>query len=322
MKMKIFKFFVLLSILFSSFAHAQEVAPDSRGYIVKVGDSAPNLELLMLDGSIKKLSEFNSPVIVLNFFASWCGVCRKEIPHIEKEIWQPFKDKGVAIIGVNFKEKPDVAQKAKSETGMTYPVALDTAGKIFEQFARGGVTRNIVLDKNLKIIFLTRLFDTDEFEQMKSVIHKQLNIEKEEATKTMNKNIALIAVGAVVVAAVAVVAVVNPFGSSSKIDEAFKEMGELKSFALNGVINADITADTEQGRQNLSVSFKLDEKVDAEDKDNPKGEADMDFTIGMEGISAGAGITMVVVDKNYFFPLTFEIYFASTLSVTKTSLPA
>ncbi len=189
MKMKIFKFFVLLSILFSSFAHAQEVAPDSRGYIVKVGDSAPDLELLMLDGSIKKLSEFNSPVIVLNFFASWCGVCRKEIPHIEKEIWQPFKDKGVAIIGVNFKEKPDVAQKAKRETGMTYPVALDTAGKIFEQFARGGVTRNIVLDKNLKIIFLTRLFDTDEFEQMKSVIHKQLNIEKEEATKTMNKTL-------------------------------------------------------------------------------------------------------------------------------------
>ena len=154
---------------------SREVVPDERGYIVKVGDKVKDFEVKFLDGSIKKISQFKAPVLVLNFFASWCIVCRKEIPHIEKEIWQPLKDKGIVIVSINYKEKPLVAEKAVKEIGMTYPVALDENGRIFEKFARGGVTRNIVLDENLNIIFLTRLFDKNEFDQMKTVINSYLN---------------------------------------------------------------------------------------------------------------------------------------------------
>ena len=75
---------------------------------------------------------------------------------------------------MNYKEKLQIAKKAVKEMGMTYPVALDSDGKIFNIFARGGVTRNIILDSNLNIIFLTRLFDREEFGQMKSVIKNQL----------------------------------------------------------------------------------------------------------------------------------------------------
>lgn len=107
-------------------------------------------------------------------------MCRKEVPFIEKEIWQPLKDQGLTIVGVNYKEKAKVAEKAAKEMGMTYPVALDGEGRIFEKFARGGVTRNIILDENLNIIFLTRLFDKEEFEQMKSVIKRQLNKNSEK----------------------------------------------------------------------------------------------------------------------------------------------
>ena len=166
---------------------SQELAPDKRGYIVKVGDKVEDFEVKLLDGSIKKISQFKAPVLVLNFFASWCIVCREEIPHIEKEIWQPLKDKGIVIIGVNYKEKPLVAEKAVKEIGMTYPIALDENGKIFEKFARGGVTRNIVLDKNLNIIFLTRLFDKKEFDQMKTVINSYLNKSSELEYSKINE---------------------------------------------------------------------------------------------------------------------------------------
>ncbi|HDP98974.1 MAG TPA: TlpA family protein disulfide reductase [bacterium] len=151
-----------------------QVEPDDRGYIVAVGDRVDDFEIRLLDGRVKKLSEFNAPVLMLNFFASWCVVCRKEIPHIENEVWQPLKDSGVMVIGVNYKETADIAATAQEQLSMTYPVALDEDGKIFEKFARGGVTRNIILDRDLKIIFLTRLFDPDEFAQMKRVIKKQL----------------------------------------------------------------------------------------------------------------------------------------------------
>jgi len=168
-------FFILL-FLVSSVPQAQDLSPDKRGYIVKVGDKVDDFSFKLLDGSSKKISDYNASVIVLNFFASWCMVCRKEIPHIEKEVWQPMKDRGLLVLGVDYKEKSEISTKFVDEMDITYPVALDEKGKIFNRFARGGVTRNIVLDQNLYIIYLTRLFDLKEFEGMKNIIHKELDI--------------------------------------------------------------------------------------------------------------------------------------------------
>jgi hypothetical protein len=71
--------------------------------------------------------------------------------------------------------------------GMTYPVALDKEGKIFEIFVRGGVTRNIILDENFNIIFLTRLFDKEEFDQMKKVVKDKLNKNSKKKVFELNK---------------------------------------------------------------------------------------------------------------------------------------
>jgi len=163
----------LLLILVGS-GTAQTIEPDERGYVVQVGQSVEDFEVMLIDGQVKKLSELNAPVLVLNFFASWCVVCRHEIPHLEKEVWQPLKKKGVVVLGVDYKEAPAIAKKFVTEMNITYPVALDTTGSIFDRFARGGVTRNIVLDENRTIIFLTRLFDPAEFNAMKKTVELEL----------------------------------------------------------------------------------------------------------------------------------------------------
>ncbi|MCU0643973.1 MAG: TlpA family protein disulfide reductase [bacterium] len=173
-----YSFLLIILVLFSSVnCNSQQIQPDKRGYIVKVGDTIEDFVVTLLDGTTKKLSEFKAPVLVLNFFASWCVVCRKEIPHIEQEVWQPLKEKGLVVLGVDYKEQADTVRQFVQEMNISYPVAFDRDGKIFDRFARGGVTRNIVLDRNLNILFLTRLFDPNEFEEMKSIIHKHLAVE-------------------------------------------------------------------------------------------------------------------------------------------------
>ena len=92
----------LLFLLLVLFTNAQS---DERGYIVKVGDMAPDIEIRYLDGTVKKLSDFKGKVVMLQFTASWCGVCRKEMPYIEKDIWQKHKNNSAfALIGIDLKE--------------------------------------------------------------------------------------------------------------------------------------------------------------------------------------------------------------------------
>lgn len=63
---------------------AQDVVADDTGYIVKVGQIAPDFTVKLTDGRSVALSELRGKVVMLQFTASWCGVCRKEMPFIER----------------------------------------------------------------------------------------------------------------------------------------------------------------------------------------------------------------------------------------------
>ncbi len=149
--------------------------PKNRGYIVKVGDTAPNFTTKLLNGDEFKLSEQRGKVIMLQFTASWCGVCRKEMPFIEKEIYQMYKDKDFVLVGIDRDEPAAKMHELIKATGITYPLAFDPNADIFGLYARkeAGVTRNVIINREGKIIYLTRLFNREEFDAMKKVIAKE-----------------------------------------------------------------------------------------------------------------------------------------------------
>ena len=150
---------------------------DDRGYIVKVGDMVPEFDLHLLDGTKLPISSLKGKVVMLQFTASWCGVCRKEMPFIEKDIWLKHKDNpDFALYGIDLKEDAETTKKFSELIPVTYPLTVDLEGKTFELFCQkgAGVTRNIILDRTGKIIMLTRLFDEAEFNSMVDLINKEL----------------------------------------------------------------------------------------------------------------------------------------------------
>jgi peroxiredoxin len=162
-------------ILISSLGGA--VAQVDRGYIVKAGDMAPDFEIQYEDGTKKNLSSFRGKVVMLQFTASWCSVCIREMPHIESDIWQKYKNRDdFALIGVAYKEDFDKIHFLVAKTKVSYPIVPDRSGASFHKYAGkdAGVTRNIIVDKTGKIIFQTRLFDQNEFDAMKKVIDGEL----------------------------------------------------------------------------------------------------------------------------------------------------
>jgi len=167
-----------MALFFSLFvpfiALAQSV--DSRGYIVRVGDELPSIEFTDLNGVNYTNQTLKEKVVVLQFTASWCSVCRKEMPHLEDEVWQRFKDDEFLLLGLDLKEDDSVVREFAKKMGVTYPMVSDLDGALFEKFAgpKQGVTRNIVVNQEGEIIFLTRLYDREEFEEMIDVIDRAL----------------------------------------------------------------------------------------------------------------------------------------------------
>lgn len=164
----------LISMSFSVFSQIpQKEIPADYGYIVKIGQQLPDISLQLTNGKTVTTADLKGKVVMLQFTASWCSVCRKEMPHIENKIWQKHKNNNnFILIGVDMDEPLKKVKKFKSDMKITYPLALDPGAKIFYSFAEkgAGVTRNVIIDKTGKIVYMTRLFKEDEFNEMVKVI--------------------------------------------------------------------------------------------------------------------------------------------------------
>ncbi len=150
-----------------------------RGYIVKVGELAPDFTTKLMDGTSFTLSEQKGKVVMLQFTASWCSVCRKEMPFIENEIYQLHKNEDFVLVGLDRDEPLEKMQALAEATGISYPLAFDPKADIFALYAdkRAGVTRNVIINREGKIIYMTRLFNREEFAAMKKVIAQELKKE-------------------------------------------------------------------------------------------------------------------------------------------------
>ncbi len=183
--MKIKQLLITCSLLITGLFAAAQTAPPvpasesiDRGYIVKTGDQAPDdFKLVLANGTQTSLKELRGKIVVLQFTASWCSVCRTEMPYLEQDLWQAYKNKDVVLIGVDRDEPLEKVQRFQREMNITYPLALDPGANIFARFAnkKAGVTRNVVIDKDGKIAYLTRLYDTQEFASMLKAIDTLVN---------------------------------------------------------------------------------------------------------------------------------------------------
>ena len=152
--------------------------PDSLGYIVRVGQKAPDFTLTRLDDKTFTLSKNRGKVVLLQFTASWCGVCRTAMKEaLEPKLWKKLKrHPSFVMLGIDCDEPVESVGKFVRETGVTYPMALDTNAEAFEKYAEkgSGVTRNVLIGKNGKIVKLTRLYDESEFDALVRAIRAEL----------------------------------------------------------------------------------------------------------------------------------------------------
>jgi peroxiredoxin len=114
---------------------------------ISTGNRARDFTLKSLDGEKVSLSDFRGDVVLINFWATWCGPCRAEIPDFE-QVYGNHKDKGLVILGLNQQESPAVIEPFAEELGMTYPVLLDEQGQVMSEYRILGLPTSVLVDRD------------------------------------------------------------------------------------------------------------------------------------------------------------------------------
>ncbi|MCC7449463.1 MAG: TlpA family protein disulfide reductase [Anaerolineae bacterium] len=107
---------------------------------------APEFTLTTFDNQTLKLSDLRGKVVMINFWASWCGPCRYEAPELEKA-WQQYKDRGVVFLGIAYTDTERNAKAYLKDYGVTYTNGLDFGTKISEKYRIQGVPETFIIDR-------------------------------------------------------------------------------------------------------------------------------------------------------------------------------
>jgi peroxiredoxin len=146
----------------------------AKSTLTKVGDLAPAFAGTAITGESFAFDQLKDKVVVLSLFATWCGPCNAELPHVEKELWQAFRGRGFLVLGIAREEGPDKLRPFAAKLGLTFPLLPDQERKIFRLFATNYIPRLYVIGADGRIKFQSVGFDEGEFRTAVATTDREL----------------------------------------------------------------------------------------------------------------------------------------------------
>ncbi|MCW8901039.1 MAG: TlpA family protein disulfide reductase [Gammaproteobacteria bacterium] len=140
-----------------------------------ISGKAANFTLKSRSGKNIKLSELRGEVVMLNFWASWCGPCRKEMPLLEK-IHKKYKRLGFTLLGVNVEQNSSAAKKYLKDVKVSFPVLFDSTNKTSKLYDVSAMPTTILIDRNGNKRFLHKGYkpgyENDYQKQIKKLLRE------------------------------------------------------------------------------------------------------------------------------------------------------
>lgn len=152
-------------------ARADKLAKTS---VLHVGHPAPHFSLRTVDGNDFSLDTARGNVILVNFFATWCGPCQLELPHIER-IWATRKSqKNFRLLVVGREETEQSVREYRDKNGFSFPMAADPERTIYSLFAHESIPRTLVVSPHGLIVYSKAGFIEDDLDELNAVLEEQL----------------------------------------------------------------------------------------------------------------------------------------------------
>ncbi len=164
-----------LLFIFAAFqANAQ--SEEEKSTLIFPGQTSPAFTYTNASGQQIHSDELKGKVVLLTFFATWCGPCMKELPHVQTEIYDRFgSNKDFTLLVIGREHTAEELKTFNEKKNFTFPLIADPKREIYSNFATQYIPRNFLIDKTGKVIYNSVGFNENDFNELVEAIAKELN---------------------------------------------------------------------------------------------------------------------------------------------------
>ncbi len=123
--------------------------------VVTTQSAAPDFTLKTAEGRNLRLQEQRGQVVMLNFWATWCGPCKQEMPHLNR-LFDKYQASGFTLLGINVDDDPRQAVAAAARLGLKFPVLLDADKAVVKRYDMGSMPATVLIDRDGRVRYLHR----------------------------------------------------------------------------------------------------------------------------------------------------------------------
>ena len=165
---------VLLIFILLACTLVSEQNETEKTTLIKVGAAMPAFTVKTLTGQAVDSRDFKGKVVLLNFWATWCPPCKKEMPFLQKDVFDQFKDKEFVMLAVSRGEKEALVRDFITIHKYSFAIGLDSDSQVYKLFASMFIPRNFVIDRNGTVKLASVGYEEKEFAAMIALIKAEL----------------------------------------------------------------------------------------------------------------------------------------------------